>query len=287
MIEKLPDELLCNIFKSLGLKDLAALSRTCHRLREVSLDTVKGKTAWNVTPQEVLRCPETYAIWFDRMPNTGLKIEDVLWSSWRNSDVALTVENIKTAQRMIQAGQLHSDFIMWKASPVWASLSSFIGNAQLSTVKTAVALLKAGIFSSLKEMTLRDIDVSSIPAEDLSALSSVVIDRVVIMSVTGDVAPAPFLNSIKSKVLDIRNMTLDHDATRALLTALIHGVEEVLLYNLSLDISVLTAYDGQGKCSRMRFYDMSVGQQGWVDICQWANKVGWNVKSGEVLLERG
>ena len=70
-------------------------------------------------------------------------------------------------------------------------------------------------------------------------------------------------------------MTFDLAASTALLTAMQTRVEEVeLYYDVRLDASVLTQYDGHGKCRKVRCYDERYHDT----LHNWAGQVGWKSK---------
>lgn len=273
-IEQLPDLVLYNIFDELDLRSLVWLSGTSHRLRDFSLDAVKRRTVWKVTEdgkvaptsEEVLKCPKSYAIWIARMPKLGIKIEDILWSS----DAALTVEDIETAADMIEAGQLPTDFINRKADSLKKALSLF--DPQLSTVTSAAAMAKMGILDSVRILWLEDLDLSSVPSENLSALCSIVTGQVCIVNVTGDLITV--LNSVECRQLRICAMALDVDATRALVTAMANRVEEVkLMPDVRLDTGIFTQYGGEGKCWRV---EIQGNTNSYVDTFhEWSKGVKW------------
>lgn len=268
--DDLPPELWIKIFDNLDLRDLATLSMTSKRFRELSLETMRHGTGWEwrVTPEQVLKCPESYATWFARVPSLGLKIEDILW--WSVDD-ALSVEDIETATRMIKAGQLPEYFIRRKANSVKIALmTSEYGSYFNSTtnVTTAASMAKMGIITNVERMDLEDnIDISSIPSDNMAALCSVVTDWVGIEGVTGNVQT--ILANVKCKELGIADMNLDHDDTECLLEAMRNNVEDVeLYYDVSLDIDVLTQYDGLGKCGKLWCW--------WDEtLSNWASAVGW------------
>ena len=110
---------------------------------------------------------------------------------WK-SDAPLGVDDIVTAQFIIKTGHL-PDLISGKADLISKSLSSV--PSQSPIVTTAASMAKLGLITSVKEMVLWDIDIGSIPADNISALASVVTDRVWINNVTGDVIPV--LRSVK------------------------------------------------------------------------------------------
>ena len=240
------------IFNNLDLRDLATLSITSRRFRALSLDILRIGTGleWSVTPKEVLKCPESYATWFARVPSLGLNIEDILW--W--SADALSEEDIETATRMIQAGQLPEDFITHKADNIkrWLGISeygSYYTWNLLPTLTTAASMAKMGIITSVENIDILDnIDISSIPSDNMAALTSVVTDYVSIDKVTGNIQT--ILANIKCRELRITDMTLNQDDTECLLETMRNNVEEVEMEG-SLDIDVLIQYDGLGKCSKV------------------------------------
>ena len=105
----------------------------------------------------------------------------------------------------------------------------------LSVITCAYSLAHHGLLSSMKDMVLRDVDLTSVPAEHLASLASCVTRIVYIENVSGcDLVT--ILDSVKSKELHISSQSLD-------------SVEYVWLYgDVTLDIRVLMEYSGQEKC---------------------------------------
>ena len=71
-------------------------------------------------------------------------------------------------------------------------------------------------------------------------------------------------------------MKLSEAETRALVTAMRDRVEEVWLYNVTLDMEELTQYNGQGCCSELevrRDTRTRHGERLW----RWAADKGWTV----------
>ena len=142
-------------------------------------------------------------------------------------------------------------------------------------------MAKLGLITSVKKMWLRGIDIRSIPADNISALASVVTDFVGIVRVTGDIIPV--LSSVKSRRLWIQSMTLDADVTKALVTAMQTRVEQVWLYrDVRLDPSVLTQYDGHGKCRKVECWSREYQDT----LHNWAGKVGWKSENGGWIVSR-
>ena len=98
----------------------------------------------------------------------------------------------------------------------------------------AASLAHHGLLFSMERLGLRNIDLSSVPAQHLSSLVSCVISYLSISNVSGcDLVS--LLTSIKCQVLTIRNQSLGREETKALLQAMVSVVKERLnLCNVDL-----------------------------------------------------
>ena len=129
-------------------------------------------------------------------------------------------------------------------------------------------MAKMGILTSLEKMWLQDIDISSIPSDNMAALSSVVTDCVCIDNVTGNIQT--ILANVKCRELVIRDVNLDHDETECLLEAMRNNMEEVWLYmNVSLDINALMSWANVGWCG--------------ASTMVLANVARWSAWSGDIM----
>ena len=91
------------------------------------------------------------------------------------------------------------------------------------------------------------------------------------------------LDSVKSEVLRLRSQSLGSEETRALVRAMESRVEEVMLdEEVTLDISSLIEYSGQGKCRELRCYDEVAGNYG-DQLLAWATSRNWN--TGNIGVE--
>ena len=89
----------------------------------------------------------------------------------------------------------------------------------------AASLAHHGLLVSMERLGLRNIDLSSVPAQHLSSLVSCVISYLSISNVSGcDLAS--LLTSIKCQVLTIRNQSLGREETKALLRAMESSVKK-------------------------------------------------------------
>ena len=84
------------------------------------------------------------------------------------------------------------------------------------------------------------------------------------------------LASVKCPVLVLRNMELSEENTRALVTAMRTRVQDVTLSDVTLDLELLAAYDGQGHCTQLELGDDTTVKY-LARLRQWAGDRGWTV----------
>ena len=121
------------------------------------------------------------------------------------------------------------------------------GPQPVTVIPCAASLAYHGLLGSVKEMVLFDVELTSVPAEQLVSLASSVTDCVNIRNVSG-CGLVTILDSLKIQVLRFINQSLGSEETRALVRAMEAGVGSVWFKEESiLDIRALTEYDGQGK----------------------------------------
>ena len=147
----------------------------------------------------------------------------------------------------------------------------------LTELLEAARLAQQSVLTNVKCMTLKNIDVSRIPHDNLASLSSIVTDVVWIDTVTENISA--ILENFKCRVLHIYNQTLCSDTTLCLLTAM-RNVEEVGLgtwgCHVKFDIDILTGYIGQGKCRRINAY---VDINSRTKVENWAADIGWKLNT--------
>ena len=118
-------------------------------------------------------------------------------------------------------------------------------------IPCTASLAYRGLLCSVENLRLSDkddvVDLSSVPAEHLASLVSIVTRLVEISNVIGcDLVT--ILDSVESKELDISSQSLGSEETQALVRAMESSVEQVGLSQVTLDIRDLMDYNGQGKC---------------------------------------
>ena len=122
---------------------------------------------------------------------------------------------------------------------------------RLPEIIYAASLAHHGLLGSVLMMELRDVDLSSVPAEHLASLASIVTSWVNIREVSG-CGLVTILESVKRIWLNIYSQSLGSEETQALVQAMESHVELVKLYRgVTLDIRVLMEYSGQERCKKV------------------------------------
>ena len=124
----------------------------------------------------------------------------------------------------------------------------------LTRITTLASLAHHGILGSMRCLWMIDLDLASVPNEHLVSLVSCLTEYLYIKNVS-NCNIISILDSVKSEKLHIDNQSLSSEETRALVRAMESGVMEVKLgfsEEVSLDMTALTQYNGQGKCVRVQ-----------------------------------
>ena len=124
-------------------------------------------------------------------------------------------------------------------------------------IVTAASLAHHGMLDSVQGIFLKNVDLASVPAEHLASLASCVTMGVGIYNVN-NCDLTSILGSVKCEWLVISRQILSSEETRALVRAMESGVDKVHLGfcgEVSLDITALTQYSGQGKCGYVSCWD--------------------------------
>ena len=149
---------------------------------------------------------------------------------------------------------------------------STTGN-NLPVIICAASLAHHRLLGSVKKMELANVDLSSVPAEQLASLASSVTESVEISNAIG-CDWVTFLDSVKSEKLIISKESLGSKETEALVRAMESRVE-VLYCNVTLKISILMEYSGQGKCKQVKcFKAASLYRE---QLRTWARERNWRV----------
>ena len=204
-------------------------------------------------------------------------------SSWSRRSYIPCVSEVHCAASLVASGYLPEDVMTTLATKIKSLWSHGSYCPDVVEVQCAAALAATGHLISVKYMVLSNLQLPS--SEDMLSLASRVSGRVVLNTVSGDIAP--LFSSLSCRWLLIYNMELDQAATSSLVRALQHGVEKLGLYGrVRLHIQTLLEYDGRGRCGDVR---------GWSDrdtykeeMKTWAHRVNWIVSeaSGNIIMKR-
>ena len=153
-------------------------------------------------------------------------------------------------------------------------------------LKCGASLAQHGLLDSVDELVLSDVDLSTVTAEQLTALVSSVTLCLYIANVSGCDLTS-ILTSLKCQSLDIRSQihSLDREGTLALVRALEYGVNEVTLEELEME--ALTTYSGKGVCGEVTLWkdDLAASID---EVRTWARRINWSwrVYDNSVMLTR-
>ena len=157
----------------------------------------------------------------------------------------------------------------------WSQSSQFPSVAE---VRSAALLAQEGYLTSVKRMYIGHMDISDIPSDHLGKLASIVTERVYIWSMTPNSQLGSILASVQCYELALQNMDLNEADTRALVTAMSHRLDLVLLsQGVTLDLDALTAYDGRGHCTRLEVVGDTTLTRYREQIKTWAREKEWTV----------
>ena len=149
----------------------------------------------------------------------------------------------------------------------------FLHEPKLPEITTAASLVSNGLLGSVEEMLLRDVDLVSVPTEHLASLASCATSNVVIWNV-GNLDIISFLGSLKCEQLIISRLTLSSEEIQELVRAMETRVERVRVRVVSLDITALTQYSGQGRCRLLECFQDFAGRNR-KELKSWAKRINW------------
>ena len=186
---------------------------------------------------------------------------------------------------LVQSGYLSPQIVADKASQIAKDLEDVERGPSLSQVQCGAALATLGHITQVKVLCLRDLDISPVPAEDLSSLVKCS-DAVIIDRVTGDLSPV--LSSVQCRKITISNTSLSTADTQRLVAAMVTRVKSVALgRDVTLDVDTLAQYDGEGKCEEVVLW-MDTRERYRDQLKAWAENMGWQVQeiSDMIFIKR-
>ena len=259
-ITRLPDEVLYHHILhdgDLSADDVRAFGKTCHRFNKLS------KPVW-------------------RQKKAAATIQE-LWSS---PHYIPSPEEVGKASMLATNAKkyLPPEVLAKKADQLALKLKNY--HHHLPLIRSAAALASRGHSSQVPWLGLRRLDISSVPAEDLTALARCVRDEVVINAVSGDLTPV--FDGLHCSELVIRDMLISTVETQSLLAAMNRGIGSVNLGlcpgKAELDFEILTQYDGAGACKEISMFWDTKDMFGGNRLKQWAAGVtAWEVTFEDYL----
>ena len=168
----------------------------------------------------------------------------------------------------------------------FSSLKSF---PELQIVTCAASLAHHSFIKSIPSLLLSRLDLSLIPVDQLASLVSCVTWSVEIRSDVTGCDLLRFIDSLRCEWLYI-GVNMGSEETQALVKAMESHVVNVMIrgsWKMTLDITELTKYSGQGKCSQIHCY-------GYVDVFKeelmtWAQRKNWKtelINNGPLYFKR-
>ena len=153
-------------------------------------------------------------------------------------------------------------------------------------LKCGASLARHGLLDSVDKLVLSDVDLSTVPAEQLTALVSSVTWWLNIRNVSGCDLTS-ILTSLKCQKLDIRRQSLDREETLALVRAMEYSVKEVDMFGVELDMETLTTYSGKGLCGSVTLWKDNLAAS--IDeVRTWARRINWSWRvwdEGSLVVE--
>ena len=238
-ITRLPDEVLYHHILhdgDLSADDVRAFGKTCHRFNKLSKPVWRQKKA-AATIQELWSSPHY-------IPSP----EEVGKASMLATNAKKYLPPEVLAKKADQlALKFESHFFSERRESY---------HHHLPLIRSAAALASRGHSSQVPWLGLYHLDISSVSAEDLTALARCVRDKLVINAVSGDLTPV--FDGLHCSELLIYGTPLNTVETQSLLAAMNRGIGSVNLGvcpgKAELDFEILTQYDGAGACKEISLF---------------------------------
>ena len=265
---ELPNELLSTIFSLVPTSSLISVGRTCQRWLGILSGNWFRANHWP-SPDEI-RCA-IELITSGHLPAFYVtNLATSIQTAWPESCWPGGAE-VRCADALVTSGHLPEHVIATLASRILRFQGLIKIRADAAKLECAAALAATGRLTSVKDMTLEDLELPS--SEDIPSLVAQLSWEVHLINVTGDLVP--LLTSLNSYRVELEDMALDEAATRGLLRALQHGVEMLVLRgSVTLHLPTLMNYDGRGKCKSLHCMDTSRSTY-LPQMTAWAEGVGW------------
>ena len=261
-IHTLPELIFSDIMMMVGFESLNNL----HRCRQVC------KT-WN---ELILR-----VIWENKSRKQIMR--ERIERSW-GPGMLPTDEEISHAKWLEARGILGTDKIQRLIKRFkWEMVMDYI-----SWIRCAASLAHHGLLDGLVGMAIDEVDLSSVPAEQLVSLTSNVRAGLCFKNISGCDLVSIFSN-LKCNMVTINNQSLGREETRALvqlmeMDGIWRGLGILNLDEVTLDIEALVEYSGKGPCSQIRLNKATLNRYS-EELRTWAKSKNWGEYVAPLRLE--
>ena len=258
----LPDELLNYIMMMAGLKSLDAL-HTCRQVCSTWNDFILS-FIWGSNGSMRIMKEKIERSWGHGMLPSDEEIRHARW---------LEAQGILSTEKIREVTERLSRELDYNVS------ANYVGNSMIEELTCSASLAEQGLLGSMSSLALKDVDLSSVPANHMSSLVASVTTFILIENVSGcDLVN--LLTSLKSTKLVISRQSLSEEETRALVQAMESGVESVELQRGStFDMKSLLTYSGQGMCGGVAFWWDTEDKSSILDAKIWAGLRNWSCPS--------
>ena len=152
-------------------------------------------------------------------------------------------------------------------------------NLTLEDLTLVASMAEHGLLGFLDSMVLKDLDLSTIPTDQLAPLFSSVTRRVDFWNISGR---GPFMDILKCDVVGVFGQSLGTEETRALVRAMETRVRMVTLGGcVTLDTEALLQYSGQGRCGKLAWSYQTEAEK---ELRSWAFRRKWTVRNNLELI---
>ena len=147
---------------------------------------------------------------------------------------------------------------------------------------SCASLAQHGLLKSMEIVRLKDVSLSTVPAEHLASLASCVSSVFLISNVSG-CNMVNIMDSVRCQSLRFYNQRLGTQETRALVRAMETRVEVVwLANNTTVDIMAFTKYSGKGECWELQCWNSNNEIQYRVELRQWGRDRQWQINKDDM-----
>ena len=210
---------------------------------------------------------------------------------WSHTKFIPSFADTIKAYSLVRSGHLGYEVLVNLEERIFAKIKSNPNSekkASLSEIETAARCIVLNVLDlgevvsfaiSGRDCSLKDVDLSSIPANLLQALA-VQVTRLQYIQNVINTDLSPIFRGLSCQQLKFRNQILSSYNTRALVKTMegLDTVKEIVFgEDVSLDIQALTEYSGQGSCKLVVFVGDSAHSYR-NEVKDWGKRINWTFR---------